>query len=274
VLVVEDNVVNQQLALNLLQRWGHAATLAEDGRQALECLARQQFDLVLMDMQMPVMGGLEATRRFRQQEAPGSHLPIIAMTANALQGDREQCLAAGMDDYLSKPVRAADLQQLLQRHGKSAPSAFNYQAALAQQDAEIIDIVADSFLASFPVEMAQLEQALQQADRATLKRLAHTIKGNAALFGATPIVTAAAQLEKWPPKPTCPASNHCWTCSSSNLSCSRQHCKPGSNCSSKPPDTAPRQPSGSTGITTPPCPQHASVRQYLQCRCSPADPAG
>jgi CheY-like chemotaxis protein len=83
---------------------------------------QQQFDLVLMDMQMPVMGGLEATRRFRQQEAPGQHLPIIAMTANALQGDREQCLAAGMDDYLSKPVRAADLQQLLQRHGKSAPS--------------------------------------------------------------------------------------------------------------------------------------------------------
>jgi CheY-like chemotaxis protein len=68
------------------------------------------------------------------------------MTANALQGDREQCLAAGMDDYLSKPVRAADLQQLLQRHAKSAPSSFNYQAALAQQDAEIIDIVADSFL--------------------------------------------------------------------------------------------------------------------------------
>jgi CheY-like chemotaxis protein len=96
-------------------------------------LAREQFDLVLMDMQMPVMGGLEATRRFRQQEAPGQHLPIIAMTANALQGDREQCLAAGMDDYLSKPVRAADLQQLLQRHAKSAPSSFDYQAALASR---------------------------------------------------------------------------------------------------------------------------------------------
>ncbi|NWK78657.1 response regulator [Aquitalea sp. LB_tupeE] len=195
VLVVEDNIVNQQLALNLLQRWGHQATLAEDGQQALAVLAREQFDLVLMDMQMPVMGGLEATRRFRQQETPGQHLPIIAMTANALQGDREQCLAAGMDDYLSKPVRAADLQQLLQRHAKTASSSFDYQAALGQQDAEIIDIVADSFLNSFPREMHSLREALNSADSARLKRVAHTLKGNAALFGASPMVNAASQLE-------------------------------------------------------------------------------
>ena len=195
VLVVEDNVVNQQLAINLLQRWGHQATLAEDGRQALEVLAKEQFDLVLMDMQMPVMGGLEATRRYRQQEAPGQHLPIIAMTANALQGDREQCLAAGMDDYLSKPVRAADLQQLLQHHTRAAPFSFDYQAALARQDAEIVDIVADSFLNSFPGEMHSLHQALADGDSTRLKRVAHTLKGNAALFGASPMVNAASQLE-------------------------------------------------------------------------------
>ena len=195
VLVVEDNIVNQQLALNLLQRWGHVASLAEDGQQALEYLARESFDLVLMDMQMPVLGGLEATRRYRQQEAPGQHLPIIAMTANALQGDREQCLAAGMDDYLSKPVRAADLQQLLQRHGKAAPALFNYAAALSLQDGEIIDIITDSFLNSFPREMHSLQQALANKDSTSLKRVAHTLKGNAALFGASPMVNAASQLE-------------------------------------------------------------------------------
>ncbi|WP_199053121.1 response regulator [Aquitalea sp. ASV15] len=198
ILVVEDNQVNQQLAISLLSRWGHQATLAEDGQQALDALARQSYDLVLMDMQMPVMGGLEATRRYRRQEAAGQHLPIIAMTANALPGDREHCLAAGMDDYLCKPVRAADLQQLLQRYAPaaSAAAAFDYRASLSQQDPEVIDIVAASFLASFPQEIQRLHQALRQPDPLAVKRLAHTIKGNAALFGATPMVTAAAQLEK------------------------------------------------------------------------------
>jgi len=198
ILVVEDNQVNQQLAISLLSRWGHRATLAEDGQQALDELAGQPYDLVLMDMQMPVMGGLEATRRYRRQEAAGQHLPIIAMTANALPGDREHCLAAGMDDYLCKPVRAADLQQLLQRYAPAAspPPAFDYRASLGQQDPEVIDIVAASFLASFPQEIQRLHQALQQPDPLAVKRLAHTIKGNAALFGATPMVSAAAQLER------------------------------------------------------------------------------
>lgn len=188
--------MNQQLAISLLSRWGHRATLAEDGQQALDALAAQSYDLVLMDVQMPVMGGLEATRHYRRQEAAGQHLPIIAMTANALPGDREHCLAAGMDDYLCKPVRAADLQQLLQRYAPAGSPAFDYHASLRQQDPEVIDIVTASFLASFPQELAQLQQALQQPDPVAVKRLAHTIKGNAALFGATPMVTAAAQLEK------------------------------------------------------------------------------
>ncbi|MBV8679519.1 MAG: response regulator [Aquitalea sp.] len=196
ILVVEDNQVNQQLAVSLLSRWGHHATLAEDGQQALALLATHRFDLVLMDMQMPVLGGLEATRRYRLSEPEGEHLPIIAMTANALQGDREHCLAAGMDDYLCKPVRASELQQLLQRYARSdSAAAFDYATSLRRQDQEVIDIVADSFITTFPREMTSLREAVQQQDRERLKRVAHTLKGNAGLFGADPMVQAAASLE-------------------------------------------------------------------------------
>jgi PAS domain S-box-containing protein len=114
VLVAEDNVVNQRLASRLLEKRGHRVTMTANGQEAVEALARQEFDLVLMDLQMPKMDGFEATAAIREREAlDGTHLPIIALTANAMKGDRERCLAAGMDGYLPKPIVAQELDELL-----------------------------------------------------------------------------------------------------------------------------------------------------------------
>jgi PAS domain S-box-containing protein len=117
VLVAEDNAVNQRLATRLLEKRGHRVTVAGNGREAIDALAKQTFDLVLMDVQMPEMDGLEATAVIRENEKHnGSHLPIIALTAHAMKGDRERCLAAGMDDYLSKPIRWQELDNLLEKY--------------------------------------------------------------------------------------------------------------------------------------------------------------
>ena len=116
ILLAEDNPVNQKVATHVLERRGHTVVTASDGRKALECLAREPFDLVLMDVQMPVMDGFEATAAIRKKErASGLRLPVVAMTAHAMKGDRERCLAAGMDDYLSKPLRPEDLFQTIDR---------------------------------------------------------------------------------------------------------------------------------------------------------------
>jgi CheY-like chemotaxis protein len=120
VLLVEDHPINQMLATTLLQKWGHTVVLAENGQVAVDLFATEPWDLVLMDMQMPVMGGVEATRLIRAAEAPGTHTPIIAMTANAMESDRQACLAAGMDEHLAKPFNSAALQAILERFAGAA----------------------------------------------------------------------------------------------------------------------------------------------------------
>ena len=121
ILLVEDNPINQKLAITLLTRRGYRVTLAQDGQQAVEALSGRSFAAVLMDMQMPVMDGIDATRKIRAMENDrhGARVPIIAMTANAMQGDRERCLEAGMDDYIAKPIKPDQLFERLSRWTKS-----------------------------------------------------------------------------------------------------------------------------------------------------------
>jgi two-component system sensor histidine kinase/response regulator len=126
VLLAEDNTVNQRVALRLLEKHGHNVVIANNGREALGALAHAAFDLVLMDVQMPEMDGFEATAEIREQEkATGRHLPIVAMTAHAMKGDAERCLAAGMDAYISKPIKSAELFALLEKHSSSSAIAVS-----------------------------------------------------------------------------------------------------------------------------------------------------
>jgi len=134
VLVAEDNEVNVRLAVALLTKLGHAATVVGDGQAAVEAHGRETFDLILMDVQMPVLGGLDATRLIREAEAAAPtrrHVPIVALTARAMKGDREECLAAGMDDYVTKPVRLSDLAAAFARQvpGLPAPARAHGDAA-------------------------------------------------------------------------------------------------------------------------------------------------
>jgi CheY-like chemotaxis protein len=121
ILLAEDNLLNQKLALKILERMGYKADVAGTGREVLEAVQRQTYDVVLMDVQMPEMDGLEATRQIRQRWPNPAGPRIIAMTANAMQGDREICLAAGMDDYVSKPIQVTELQAALEHAGQQKP---------------------------------------------------------------------------------------------------------------------------------------------------------
>jgi CheY-like chemotaxis protein len=117
ILLAEDNVVNQMVARGILQKLGHRVVLAENGKQAVESVDRETFDAILMDVQMPEMDGFEATAAIRKKQSrTGTYTPIIAMTAHAMEGDRERCIDAGMDDYISKPIRSAVLHEVLEMH--------------------------------------------------------------------------------------------------------------------------------------------------------------
>jgi CheY-like chemotaxis protein len=123
ILLAEDNAINQKLAVRLLEKQGHEVVVAQNGREAVEIWQREEVDLILMDVQMPEMDGLEATRWIREREREtGKHTPIIAMTAHAMKGDRERCLEAGMDGYLSKPIRPRELEETIQAMVASHPS--------------------------------------------------------------------------------------------------------------------------------------------------------
>jgi signal transduction histidine kinase/DNA-binding response OmpR family regulator len=212
VLVAEDNPVNRQLAVRLLQKHGHAVSAVETGRAAVDAVMHHTYDLVLMDVQMPGMDGFEATAAIRARErATGGHLPIIAMTAHALKGDRERCLAAGMDGYVTKPIQIESLLTTIDhivasaaRRSTSASTtapvalAVDQAAMLAavEGDVELLRELVGLFLEDYPQRVAELRQAIAAGDANTVARLAHALKGAVGNLGAHAAGVAALSLEQ------------------------------------------------------------------------------
>ena len=194
ILVVEDHPVNQKLIMTMLEKWGHRADVAQDGRQALGKLLAHHYDLIFMDMHMPVMDGLEATRRFRAMESD-SHTPIVAMTANAMEKDRQACLDAGMDHYLSKPIRPVDLLAVLARYSNLNATVTHFDTS--QWDREVVEIVGQRFIEEFPKDISLLLRSLENNDIDTLRRTAHSIRSNCSIFDASEMVNMARTIEHY-----------------------------------------------------------------------------
>jgi two-component system sensor histidine kinase/response regulator len=207
VLLAEDNIVNQRVALGLLTRRGHAVTVANNGREALAAVERETFDLVLMDVQMPEMGGLEATAAIRQREQrTGGHLRIVAMTAHVMTGDRERCLAAGMDGYLSKPIDRQMLFAVVEQGGSGPPAPVRAPAVASLDraammhrlggDLELFADVTSLFLEDCPVHVAAIKAAIDARDADGLRTASHALKGVAANLSAAGLFEAAQILER------------------------------------------------------------------------------
>jgi signal transduction histidine kinase/DNA-binding response OmpR family regulator len=207
ILLAEDNAVNQRLASSLLERRGHKVVIANNGREALDAMQRQSFDVVLMDVQMPEMGGFEATEAIRVLERErGAHTPIVAMTAHAMKGDRERCLAAGMDEYLTKPLDAKQLSLFVEQMAAGrAPAPADDKPASAIPlpvlarvggDRELLAEISRLFVDDAPRHLHRIRQALDQRDGDALRRAAHGLRGAAANFDADGVVAAARTLEE------------------------------------------------------------------------------
>ena len=237
-LLAEDNEVNQKLALALLKKQGHSVAVANNGREAVEAVMREAFDVVLMDIQMPEMSGLEAARAIRQLEsakklATGRHrsggelLPIIAMTAHAMTGDRERCMQAGMNGYLSKPIQPALLFKTLEEVVAAEPGSETNQnmpvvpgssdrrahdTRLSGRDAQVYDRgsalrrtggdesllfdLMELFVEDCPRQLHRIREAMERGDHAAIHRLAHALKGTIGNFSAAGAFNAAGHLEE------------------------------------------------------------------------------
>ncbi len=213
VLVAEDNAINQVLIVRLLVKLGHASVLAQNGKEAVALACSQEFDLVFMDVQMPEMDGLDATRAIRQKEKiDGTHLPIYAMTAHAMKGDRERCLESGMDGYLTKPIRFSDVEQTLAGLDSEATMAdetikenipiavsdtWNKAEAVERLggDEELLRELVEIFVAESPKLLAKLRDAICSSDADGVMRGAHSIKGELSCLGAIAAANRAQKLE-------------------------------------------------------------------------------
>ena len=212
ILLAEDNPVNQRVARTVLEKAGHEVTVAQNGREALARTQAERFDVVLMDVQMPEMDGLEATKAIRGLESGrGGRVPIVGVTAHAMKGDRERCLGAGMDGYLSKPIRPAALFAAIEAAVGQVPStpgprpeaAANDMAldepallTLVGGDSALIRELAALFLQDSPARMAEMAKALDDGDRTSLERAAHTLKGSAGSLCGHSTAEAALRLER------------------------------------------------------------------------------
>ncbi|MFH0803358.1 MAG: response regulator [bacterium] len=226
ILIVDDNELNRELALAILEQLGYHADVAENGYEAVQAVKRQPCDVVLMDVEMPEMDGIEATRVIRRELETASQPSIIAMTAADIQDDRERCLKAGMNDYISKPIIVQQLIEALSRclplskRGSSRPpdqtaerqapgkgvrtgaadvldlTAFDrLRATLGKQAKEMLPGLIDGFVGEAPRMIERARQALEKKNESELRREAHTLKSNAACFGVTALSEAARALE-------------------------------------------------------------------------------
>ena len=211
VLVAEDNQVNQLVATRIFEKLGHQATVVSNGREAFAAFQAGKFDLIAMDVQMPEMDGLDATSAIRAWEkTAGTHIPIIAMTAHAMKGDRERCLAAGMDGYTSKPIRIGELEHAIAQlisppnspkvpvsEADQADGAIDHTALLAGVDGNrrVLRELVRLFLADCPRRLAEIKEAIRRGDAGALGRAAHTLKGSIGNFAAKNAFAAAQRLE-------------------------------------------------------------------------------
>ena len=226
ILLAEDNRTNQMTAVRMLEKLGHQVDVAVNGTEAVEACRQFDYGIVLMDNQMPEMDGLTATRNIRQfEQAHGKpRVPIIALTANAMRGDREMCLAAGMDDYISKPFKAAQLSEMIERWGQGAPSP---SVALGQDDVpaahqekaidsrvfddfrgtggganDFVNSLIDQYLTESALRSAELLSAVGRRDAPALRLAAHSLRGNSSAVGATRLAAICAELEQLARSPT------------------------------------------------------------------------
>lgn len=218
ILLAEDSVINQHVAAAMLRKLGYDVDLVNDGSEAIAAAARTRYDAILMDCHMPELDGYEATAAIRGQEHGNRHTPIIAMTANALDGDRERCLAAGMDDYLSKPISSERLGHTLGRWisvkttsvenpdisatspltSEVAVDVVTLQTLKDLQDDDDPDLVADLvtiFLADAPQRLTRARETAASHDAAVLEREAHTLRGSAASLVAQPLANLSGELQ-------------------------------------------------------------------------------
>jgi two-component system, sensor histidine kinase and response regulator len=212
VLVAEDNQVNQLVARRIFEKLGHQVTVVSNGREAVAAFQAGKFDLIAMDVQMPEMDGFDATRAIRAREkTAGTHIPIMAMTAHAMKGDREHCLSAGMDGYTSKPIRIKELEQaiaqltspmktlkgLLSEGRSPADAVVDYAALLAGVDGSrrLLRELVRLFLADCPQRLAEIKEAIRGGDAGALSRAAHSLKGSVGNFAAKYAFAAARRLE-------------------------------------------------------------------------------
>ena len=231
ILVAEDNLINQKLTVRILEKLGYQSDVVENGQEVLAALARGSYALVLMDCQMPIVDGFEATKLLRQREAaeqgaaaPDSHttphIPIVALTANAMRGDRERCLAAGMDDYLTKPIRKDDLKGVLERwippsvhpqvtypsdaerrenetDTEALPVIFDVAATLRNigGDRALLEDLIELFLERHETMLERIRMALAAKDQDAVEQAAHALKGTANNLSASEVVLSAGQLE-------------------------------------------------------------------------------
>ena len=214
ILLAEDSLINQKLAIGLLEKWGHRVTVANDGREAVDLSGQRMFDLVLMDVQMPELDGLDATRSIRhREELTGVHLPIVAMTAHAMKGDRERCLEAGMDDYLTKPIRAEQLFQAVERIGAgtevvggiAGPTEvvpmvgdrvdWDLAHRAVNHDEELLHHVVDAFFEESPQLIEAMRESVVSKDWKRFQRAAHTLKSGLRMFGVVSLADDVERLE-------------------------------------------------------------------------------